>query len=98
MAFVVVEYDFDPPITEEGIRQLAVNLGPCAAARRIERLRSVFSADGTRGYCELEAPDAETVREAYRIARVPFRSVWVAAGVYPGRRDASTTSTTARRP
>jgi hypothetical protein len=89
VAIVIVEYAFDPPITDEGIRQLALTLGPCTAARRIERLRSVISADGTRGYCELEAPDADTVREAYRLAGVPFRSAWVAGGIYPGRRGAS---------
>jgi hypothetical protein len=85
VAFVVVEYDFDPPITDEGLGQLVRVLGPCTAARRIERLRSVISQDGTRGYCELEAPDAETVREAYRLARVPFRAVWEATTVYRAR-------------
>ncbi len=94
VVYVVVEYEFDPPMTEEGLRQLGLALGPCVAVRRIVRLRSVLSDDGRRGYCELEAPDAETVREAYRSARVSFRSVWVAR-LFDGRPP---TALTAGRP
>lgn len=75
---VVVEYEFDPPITDEGLKSMSVALAPCVNARNIHHLRSLIAGDGRRGYCELEAPDAETVREAYRSARVPFRSVWSA--------------------
>ena len=78
MPYVIVEYDFDPPITEEDLQRMAGALAACESARPLRRLSTVISADRKRGYCELEAPDAETVREAYRSARVPFRSVWAA--------------------
>lgn len=78
MAYLIVEYAFNPPITHEGLKQMASTLAPCTQARRIRRLRTVISLDGSRGYCELEAADAETVREAYRTARVPFIAVWQA--------------------
>lgn len=78
MPYVIVEYDFDPPITDAGLEQMAGAVAACESARQLRRLRTVISADRKRGYCELEAPDAETVREAYRSARVPFRSVWAA--------------------
>jgi hypothetical protein len=78
MPYVIVEYDFDPPITEERLEQMAGALAACVSARQLRRLRTIISADRKRGFCELEAPDAETVREAYRSARVPFKSVWSA--------------------
>jgi len=78
MAYLIVEYDFNPPLTEEGLQQAAKTLAPCLEVRNIRKLRSVISADGLRGYCEYEAPDAETLREAYRSARFGFRSVWPA--------------------
>ena len=78
MPYIIVEYDFDPPATEEILAQWSSALDPCISIRHVNRLRSVFSVDRRRGYCEFEAPDAETVREAYRSARVPFRSVWAA--------------------
>ena len=78
MPYIIVEHEFDPPLTDEHLQRMAVALAGCASARHLRRLRTVISADGKRGYCELEAPDAETVREAYRSAGVPFRSVWSA--------------------
>lgn len=78
MAVIVVEYEFSPPITEEGLRQMSETLAPCSRMRRLRRLRTIVSQDGRRGFCEFEAPDAETVRDAYRSAGVTFLSVWPA--------------------
>lgn len=78
MPYIIVEYDFVPPVTDERLQDMAAALQPCVEARQIRRLRTIISHDRRRGWCELEAPDAETVREAYRSARVSFRSVWPA--------------------
>jgi hypothetical protein len=78
MPYLIVEYDFNPPLTEEALERAAKTLAPCLEVRNIKKLRSVISADRLRGYCEFEAPDAETLREAYRSARIAFRSVWPA--------------------
>jgi hypothetical protein len=78
MPYVIVEYDFDPPITDEGLERMASAMAACGSARLLRRLRTVISTDGKRGFCEFEAPDAETVREAFRSAKVAFRSVWSA--------------------
>ncbi|HWO14065.1 MAG TPA: nickel-binding protein [Polyangiaceae bacterium] len=78
MPVLIVEYEFNPPITEEGLAQMGAKLAACEGIRQIRRLRTVLAADGRRGFCELEAPDAETVREAFRSAHIPFRSVWPA--------------------
>jgi hypothetical protein len=78
MPLLIIEYEFDPPITADRLQQMKALLAPCIGIRNIRGLRTVIAEDGTRGFCELEAPDAETVREAYRSARVPFRCVWPA--------------------
>lgn len=78
MPYLIVEYDFDPPLTDEALDRAAQALAPCLEIRNIKKLRSVISADRKRGYCEFEAPDTETLREAYRSARIGFRSVWPA--------------------
>jgi hypothetical protein len=78
MPFLIVEYDFSPPVTDEYLGRMRVALKPCIEARNIKKLRTVISEDGRRGFCEFEAMDAETLREAYRVAGVSFRSVWAA--------------------
>jgi hypothetical protein len=78
MAYVIVEYDFNPPITDAGLQQMTTSFAQCAAVRHIRKLRSVISIDRRRGYCEFEAPDVETVREAFRSAKIEFRSAWTA--------------------
>ena len=78
MPYVIVEYDFNPPVTDEQLNQMVTSFAPCAAIRRIRKLRSIISVDRRRGYCEFEAPDVETVREAFRSAKIEFRSAWTA--------------------
>jgi hypothetical protein len=78
MVHLVVEYDFNPPLTDEALQHASNALAPCLEVRNVKKLRTVLSADRTRGFCTFEAPDAETLREAYRTARVPFKSVWPA--------------------
>jgi hypothetical protein len=78
MPHLIVEYDFTPPITDQALENMAKALRPCLEVRNVKRIRTVLSEDRTHGFCEFEAPDAETLREAYRVARVSFRKVWPA--------------------
>lgn len=78
MPYLIVEYDFAPPLTDRDLEIASAALAPCLEVRNIRKLRSVISEDRRRGYCEFEAADAETLREAYRSAKVGFRSVWSA--------------------
>jgi hypothetical protein len=75
MPYLIVEYTFDPPLTDEGHDEMARRLDPCLELRGIRHIRSWIDADRTWGVCEYEAADAETVREAYRSAQVTFRRV-----------------------
>jgi len=78
MPYLIVEYEYDPPLTDELLNELSANLNPCLEVRGIRRLRTFLSSDRRRGFCEFVAPDAESVREAYRSARVKYERVWTA--------------------
>jgi hypothetical protein len=76
MPYMLVEYDHDPPLTDEKHDAASARLDPCLQVRGIRWIRSWLSADRRRGICEFEAADAESLREAYRSASVKFSRVW----------------------
>jgi len=76
MPYLIVEYRFDPPLSDESLRGAFDALKPCLEIRNIRRLRSWLAEDRRRMICEYHAPDAQTVREAYQAAKVPYVSVW----------------------
>ena len=75
MPYLLVEYQYDPPVSLEEKAADGQRLGPCLQQRGIRHLRSWLSQDRTWGVCEYEAADAESVREAYRSAQVKFSRV-----------------------
>jgi hypothetical protein len=75
---VVIEQSFDPPLTDEEHGRIGKRIDTCAEMRNARWMRSYLSADRTRMFCEFEAPDAESVRDAYRSAGVAFVRAWVA--------------------
>ena len=75
---VIVEQIFDPPLTDEEHGRIGKLIDRCAGMRNATWMRSYLSADRRRMFCEFEAPDAQSVREAYRTAGVPFQGVWSA--------------------
>ncbi len=78
MARVLVEHTFTEPLTDERYAQLAKQLDPCLEIRNGAWRRSSVSKEKLRMICEFEAPDAESVREALRLAKVPYDRVWPA--------------------
>lgn len=78
MPFLIVEYVYDPPLTDQRLDEISAALKPCLDVRGVRRLRSWISLDRTRGLCEYVAADAEAVRQAYRSANVDFGRVWTA--------------------
>jgi hypothetical protein len=78
LPYLIVEYTYDPPLTDEALNADSAALQPCLEIRGIRRLRSYISSDRRRGLCEFEAADAETLREAYHTAKVRFDRVWPA--------------------
>ena len=84
MPYLIVEYDFDPPVTDDQLVAASSALEGCLGVRGIKRLRSWVSNDRKRGVCEYHAANAEVVREAYRVANVKFARVWTGTLFAPG--------------
>jgi hypothetical protein len=72
---VLVEHEPAPREREEEVSR---RIDRCLALRSARWMRSYVTVDGRRAICEFEAPDAETVREAFRAAGHPFVRAWVA--------------------
>ena len=77
MPCIVVEESFDPPLTEEIHSHLTAALAPCLELREATWVGSHMSADRTRCICVYEAPDAQSVRDAYQRAGFKYDRVWV---------------------
>ena len=78
MARVMVEQVFKEPFTDELYAAFAKKVDPCVEVRHGLWRRSSLAADKLRMVCEFEAPDAESVREAFRTAGVPYERAWTA--------------------
>lgn len=76
MTFVVVETTYDPPLTDEVRQTHQDKLYPCLDLRGARWLQSFESSDRKRKICLFEGPDAESVREALRSARIGFDRLW----------------------
>ena len=83
MSVMVVEERFDPPIDMSKQAPHVGKLSPCLPVEGVTWLSSYIAADGSRCVCVYDAPDAESVRRAYRKAGVPFDNVWTAAHLAP---------------
>ena len=78
MARVIVEQVFTEPFTDDLYAKFAKQIDPCLDVRNGLWRRSSLSNDRLRMTCEFEAPDAESVREAFRTAGLPYERVWTA--------------------
>ncbi|ASC70129.1 hypothetical protein XM38_010590 [Halomicronema hongdechloris C2206] len=78
MVRLVLETTYDPPFTETDWDSANQRLFPCLELHNVRWIRSLVSGDRTRSICEFEAPDAESVRQSYRQAQVPFGRIWAA--------------------
>jgi hypothetical protein len=75
-ANVIVERSFDEPTTVEAMQAIEDASAWCLEQRQVTFLRTFFSADCKRMLCLYNAPDAESVREAQREAKMPVERVW----------------------
>jgi hypothetical protein len=78
MATLVLEQNFEKPVTPEELNDSARRLDKCLEAFGARWMRSYLSQDRLRMICEFEAADAEQVRSAYRSSGVSFERCWVA--------------------
>ena len=78
MARVMVEQVFSEPLSDERYASGSKRVDACLEIRGGMWRRSSLSKDKLRMVCEFEAPDAESVREAFRAAGASFERVWTA--------------------
>jgi hypothetical protein len=81
-ALQVIEGTY-PPIEPSKWDELSQKTLSCYAERGIELIQSYLSNDRTRVICELNAPDAKSIREAQRRANISFDRVWSAMLIKP---------------
>ena len=79
MGIYVVEETFEPAIDAGGLDGYTDKLSPCLRTYDVKWVASYVARDGSQCVCVYEANDAESVRQAYRSAQVPFQfKVWPA--------------------
>jgi hypothetical protein len=79
MSLFVVEERFEPAIDAQSLNPYSDALSPCLETYDVEWVSSFIAQDGSQCVCVCEAPDADPVRRAYRLAEVPFQfKVWSA--------------------
>lgn len=78
MATVVVEVNWPEPLSLEELLDEDNETMRCLGERGGRWIRSHISLDRRRTVCVFEAPDAESVREAYRRGGVEHFTIWSA--------------------
>lgn len=74
----VFEGTYPGGFTDDDWHNASRQVLPCYATEGVEWIHSYVSRDRTRVVCELNAPDAEIIREAHRRFNIPFDRVWSA--------------------
>ncbi len=82
-ANVVVKRLFDEPVRLEDIQAIEDAGAGCLEMRDVKFIRTFFSVDKKRMVCLYQAPDAESVRQAQREAKVPFSEIWAFGAITP---------------
>jgi len=82
-ANVVVERRFDESVRLPDIQALEDAGAGCLEMRNVKFVRTFFSADRKHMICLYQAPDAESVRQAQREAKMPFDAVWAFKTIRP---------------
>lgn len=80
----VFEGTYPDGFTDEQWHEASRLILPCYEQHGVEWIRSYVSLDRTRMVCELNAADAEIIRQAHRKAGIVFDSVWSAQLLKPG--------------
>lgn len=83
LANVVVARRFDEPADVAALQAIEDAHADCLERRHVTFLRTFVSSDRSRMLCLYLAPDAESVREAQREAKMPLERVWACRNYTP---------------
>jgi hypothetical protein len=76
MERVVVEREYEKPMSDEDLAASKRRAGPCFELRRVTHLGMYLSKDRRRAICVYDAPDAASVREAHEQENIPYARIW----------------------
>lgn len=76
MIELVLERDFDPPISKQIIIEMAKAGSWCFEQYRVRWLGSMLALDGRSGVCRFESNDAESIRQALRTVDADTSVLW----------------------
>jgi hypothetical protein len=93
---VILEREFDPRLTPDEFRCMALDSVDCLSMYRVEWQESMLATDGTRLLCRFQAPDAESVRQVAQGPGVRARVAWTGT-VHDTGRDGTANVLVARR-
>lgn len=96
MQHVLLERHFDPAISADDFRAMALEGIDCMPLYRVQWRESLLSADGSRLLCRFEAPDAEAVRMVARDSHPRAKVAW-AGTVHDTGREGNATAVVERR-
>lgn len=83
MSLVISENFADQPVTERMFYTAQQQLTPCLQVRDAKWRYSLLSSDCRRWICTYHAPDAESVRDAYRRGGYVVRRAWAGDLIQP---------------
>src|SRR5215217_7735809 len=75
---VLVERSFEEPVTFDDLQATQNKCMSCFNLRDVRSIRSYLSTDRHRMICLYQAPDADAVGQANRLADLPFDRLWPA--------------------
>ena len=81
---VIGEISFDAPIAPVELAKLQCSDGWCFGNRRVRLVRVFLARNRKRAVLLFEAPDAESVRQAFRHTQTHFDDIWPCATVAAG--------------
>lgn len=76
MTDVLVERAFDPALRDEELHAVSQAVGKCLDLHRVRWRASFLAQDRRRMLCHFEAPDAEAVRNVFRLAGAAVDGLW----------------------
>ena len=78
MPHVIVERNFETPLTQVELQAVEARMAPCLDLYNVRWIRSYWSADRKRMICEYDAADVASVRNVQREAAAKFDHAWAA--------------------
>jgi len=78
MTILVLERQFDPPLSKQDVVNIARAGAWCFEQYQVDWLGSMLSADGQSMICSFSGRDAETIRQALTKIDTDTRILWIA--------------------